>query len=196
MTAPVRLRRLLKGSLDAVRASSPKAARGPTSDRSVPPPGIFSPTLRNLLLPLAFPWLWDGKQDHPPSSLSPSSGYPGIAMWFRGRGRGESFLSALLASPVRPREWGPSGRIPGAVARTLRTRCGGCGDSPGAEGLGASPFAAPHSPPRFPCSEVCEASHPPRALGPPAAPPRSQPPSTAVSRPQPPPSSGAASLAH
>lgn len=32
MTAPVRLRCLLKGSLDAVRAPSPKAARDPTSD--------------------------------------------------------------------------------------------------------------------------------------------------------------------
>lgn len=74
---------------------------------------------------------------------------------------------------MRPQEWGPSGRIPGAVARTLRTRCGGCGDSLGAEGLGASPLAAlalPRPPPRFPCSEVFEASHPLGLPGPPPPP--------------------------
>lgn len=94
-------------------------------------------------------------------------------MRFPGWGRGESLYSALLASPVRPQEWGPSGRIPGSVARTLRTRCGGCGDSLGPEGLGASPLAAPalpRPPPRFPCSEVFEASHPLGLPGPPPPP--------------------------
>lgn len=34
-----------------------------------------------------------------------------------------------------------------AAARTLRTRCGGCGDSLGAQGFGTSPFAASALPP-------------------------------------------------
>lgn len=85
-----------------------------------------------------------------------------------------------------------------AAARTLRTRCGGCGDSLGAQGFGTSPFAAsalPRPPPRFPCSEVLGASHP---LGLPG--PRRPPAVSAIHHgcqpPLPPPSSGAASLAH
>lgn len=60
-----------------------------------------------------------------------------------------------------------------AAARALRTRCGGCGDSLGAQGFGASPFAAsalPRPPPRFPCSEVSGASHPLGLPGPPPPP--------------------------
>ena len=86
--------------------------------------------------------------------------------------RGVSLVSSA-SFPSEASGMGSQRRIPGAVARTLRTRCGGCGDSLGAEGLGASPLAAlalPRPPPRFPCSEVFEASHPLGLPGPPPPP--------------------------
>lgn len=144
---------------------------------------------------------YSGREARSPSFL-PSFPFPSVA-WDGSEvsrsGQGAVFLVRSASLLRKAPGLGFQLLNPGAAAaRTLRTRCGGCGDSLGAQGFGTSPSAAsalPRPPPRCPCSEVLGASHP---LGLPG--PRRPPAVSAIHHgcqpPPPPPSSGAASLAH